>query len=1028
MQVTTTTLRRGAFCAVAATLALTSPADAQYFGRNKVQYETFDFRVMATNHFDILFYPAESLVTSDAARMAERWYARLSGEMRHTFDRKPIIFYADHPDFEQTNIIGGFIDQSTGGVTEGLRDRVVIPFTGVYRDNDHVIGHELVHVFQYDIDAKQRTGNARVAGINSLPLWLIEGMAEYLSLGRQDANTAMWLRDAALRNDLPSIRQLTTDPRYFPYRYGQALWAYIGGKWGDQAVNEVYRASIAGGWEAAIHRVLGISSDSLSKEWLATIRFYYLPFTEGRAKPKETGQVVLGQEHPGDFNLSPTLSPDGRYVAFLSRRGIFTIDLYIADAQTGRIVKRLTSPNTDTHFDAISFIQSSGSWSPDGKKLAFIVFANGDNELAIFDVDRGKVERQLNVKGIGSITDPAWSPDGRRIAFSGLVGGVADLFTLDVEGGTVARLTNDRYADLQPTWSPDGKTIAYVTDRGDGTDLSTLRYGPMRLATLDVASGTVQLVPTLDGAKQITPQYSADGKSLYFVSDRGGFSDVYRTEIATGAVFQVTRVATGVSGITNLSPAITIARQTGRMLFSVFDDAGYNVVGLEAAQMQGAPIGPIPATVAAAGLLPPVSAAGVSQVEAYLADATTGLIPAGQYTVRKYRSNLSLEYLGTPGLGVGVSTFGTGLVGGVAAYFGDLLSNRTVGTTLQATGTVKDFGGELFYLSSKRRLNWLAGVSHVPYLGAQTFIKDTVLNIGGQPTQGGIISQQLQRVFVDQASLTAQYPVSQTKRFEIGGSYNLLYWNIENQDLLVVGNTVVGERRGSIPAPPGFNYGQVTAAFVGDYSYFGFTSPVAGGRYRLEVSPAFGGLNMETVVADYRRYLFVRPVTLAFRALHYGRYGKDSEDPTKLSPIYVGQEPLVRGYSVENFEPRECSAVGGNVNSCPEFDRLVGSRIGVANIELRIPLFGTEQFGIFRVPFLPTEISPFLDAGVAWSKDSTASFKFARNTTERVPVFSTGLSARFNLFGYAVVEAYYAYPFQRPSKGWHFGFQLAPGW
>src|ERR671928_153018 len=140
---------------------------------------------------------------------------------------------------------------------------VGLPFTGVYADNDHVIGHELVHVFQYNIAESPKSGGT-LANMNRLPLWLIEGMAEYISLGRDDANTAMWLRDAALRNDLPSIRKLSTDPRYFPYRYGQALWAYIGGTWGDNIINTLYRNSLRVGWEAAVRRVLALSSDTLS--------------------------------------------------------------------------------------------------------------------------------------------------------------------------------------------------------------------------------------------------------------------------------------------------------------------------------------------------------------------------------------------------------------------------------------------------------------------------------------------------------------------------------------------------------------------------------------------------------------------------------------------------------------------------------------------------------------------------------------------------------------------------------------------
>jgi len=244
-----------------------SRAGAQYFGRNKVQYEKFNWKILRSDHFDNFFYPPESLIVHDAGRMAERWYTRHSDTFRHAFDRKSLIFYADHPDFEQTNVIGEQLGEETGGVTEGLRTRVIMPFTGIYADNDHVLGHELVHVFQYNI-AEGAPGGG-LARLNALPGWLIEGMAEYFSLGRNDALTAMWMRDAVQRNKFPTIKQLTTDPRFFPYRYGQALWAYVGGKWGDRAIVDVYRTSLRVGWDAARRllsgRVSGRASASASR-------------------------------------------------------------------------------------------------------------------------------------------------------------------------------------------------------------------------------------------------------------------------------------------------------------------------------------------------------------------------------------------------------------------------------------------------------------------------------------------------------------------------------------------------------------------------------------------------------------------------------------------------------------------------------------------------------------------------------------------------------------------------------------------
>jgi hypothetical protein len=118
---------------------------------------------------------------------------------------------------------------------------------------------------------------------------------------------------------------------------------------------------------------------------------------------------------------------------------------------------------------------------------------------------------------------------------------------------------------------------------------------------------------------------------------------------------------------------------------------------------------------------------------------------------------------------------------------------------------------------------------------------------------------------------------------------------------------------------PAVNYGQASVAYVGDYSTFGFTSPIAGGRYRFEVSPVLGGLNFGALLADYRRYVFVRLVTVAVRGLHYGRYGADAERRDWMQSAFIGYGSLVRGYSVESFSAAACTPVGGSAGACPEF-------------------------------------------------------------------------------------------------------------
>jgi outer membrane protein assembly factor BamA len=212
-----------------------------------------------------------------------------------------------------------------------------------------------------------------------------------------------------------------------------------------------------------------------------------------------------------------------------------------------------------------------------------------------------------------------------------------------------------------------------------------------------------------------------------------------------------------------------------------------------------------------------------------------------------------------------------------------------------------------------------------------------------------------------------------------------------------------------------------SAALVFDNSVFGATSPVAGGRSRLELAPTVGSLSFMNALADYRRYFMPASFyTVAGRVMHYGRYGAGSED-SRMLPLFIGYPDLVRGYQFSSFTADEC--VAGPAGSCESFDRLLGSRMLIGNLEFRLPLL--RAFGVRNGMYgpLPIEVALFTDAGVAWNRSDSPSFFGG----DRRPVSSAGLTFRANLFGFTVAQIDLAYPFQRPGRGWVWGFSLTPG-
>ena len=1013
--------------ALALLLTLPLPASAQYFGRNKVQYEKRDFKVLTTRNWDIYFYPevytGEHSVIEDFARLSERWYERLSRFFQHNFaTTKPLIIYADHPDFQQTNTLSGPIGQGTGGVTESLKNRVIMPLTDSYQETNNVLGHELVHAFQYDI-SQSRSGGG-IMRLASLPLWLVEGMAEYLSLGREHPHSAMWLRDHLHRDDKPDLAEITRNPKYFAYRFGQGIVSHLGGVYGDESIQDLYRIALQIGWEGGIGEVYGLSQDTLSAQWWDAIEAEYGPLMAGRTDPYQTGDVLLCVECGGGrVNVSPSMSPNGRYIVYQSEKDLFSMDMFLADVETGRILRPLQR-NETPYIDGVRYMDSSGSWSPDSRRLAFVVLVGGNHQLAIMDVTSGKLEERIEIDDLGAIRNPAWSPDGNQIVFSGLKGGVSDLYIHDLRTQTVRQLTNDKHADLHPAWSPDGRTLAFVSDRGPETDFDELTFSNYVLSFLDVETLAVTPMEVFADARHTNPVYDRSGEGVFFISDVDGFADIYHVNLTDGGRRRMTRTVTGVSGITPLAPALSYSPEKDLLAFSVFHERGYIVNTAHPDDIGYADL-VASVDIQTGRLLPPGLPRVRSRVASYLDDPYMGLVAEGVYTTdqaEEYRPSLELDFVGQPTVGVGADQFGSYVGGSAYAYFSDMLGDRLLGVSVIANGSIKDVGGQAFYMNQKHRWNWGVGVQHTPYQR----------QLYGQGINQFMILRE--RIYIDGVDGLVAFPLSATRRIE-GGIGVTRYGHSLEQEIYYFDRfrQLVDFERTGLQGRDPLYLGSASVALVGDNSYSAFTSPVRGQRYRFGVEATVGTVSFQGVTADFRRYFnFTGQLTFAFRGLHLGRYGNTARlDRQQLGPFFLGYETFIRGYAYNTYDDirqtRQCQL--SNIGStCPELDRLFGHRVAVGNAEIRLPFTGVEDFGLIVFPYLAVELVAFSDIGVAWDSERPADWSWSRDSAARIPLASSGVSARVNFLGMLILETYYAYPWQRPEKGWHWGFQIAPGW
>jgi WD40 repeat protein len=1007
-------------------LVISMPASAQYFGRNKPSYRVFDFNVYQTPNFEIYHYLDNDSVLKMIAKRSEAWYNHHQNIFGDTIrERNPLLIYETHAEFQQTTAVSGLLGESVGGVTEALKNRVIMPLFPSFAQTDHIIGHELVHAFQFNMLTS--TDSLNLSRVSNLPLWMVEGMAEYFSIGSIDPHTAMWMRDAVLSNDIPTIRDMTRSYKYFPYRYGQAVIAMIGKTWGDSTVIKLFRETAKVGHERAFKNVLGFDDKTFSGLWKSAMENHYKPLLTDTID-KQTGKKILFGKNAGKMNLSPSVSPDGKYVVFLSERDVFSLDLFLADASTGKIIRKLSSRINRNEIDAMSFLESSGTWAPDGKHFAFVVFSEGKNKLVIMNVERRRSVEEIDVPGLPSINNPSWSPDGRFIALSAMKDGASDIFLYEVETGKVTRLTDSKYAKLQPTWSPDGKQIAFVTDKPLPGQTKRFRHDFFNIGITEVNNPVNEKLPELfTGARNMNPLFSPDGSSIYFLSDRDGFRNLYRYDMEADTLFQMTRYMRGITGITYHSPAVSIARGTGDIVYSYYSERSYSIFSAGSDDFEESPVARIDIDYTAA-TLPPVEYYAQNVVDNSLqSEFGSGDIPVSEFRDVPYKPKFKLDYLSNTSVGVASGRMGTGMAGSVSAIFGDMTGDNQIFTSIALNGEIYDFGGMAAYINQKRRLKWGASLSHIPnYFGSVSFEADT-LNIGGEPVLVNKMDLYYLRMFEDKASLFAFYPFSQTRRVEFSGEIAGYSYRADLYSTYydVLGYPIGSDRK-KMESPEGFGLGKVDAAYVVDNSVFGLTGPVSGTRYRLEAGKYFGAIDNYTTLADYRTYIHIRPATLAFRSYNYGRWG-GAKDNDLLTPLYLGYPWMVRGYQRMGRDYTNSQTQGQGIG----YDNFFGSRIFVANAELRIPFTGPENISLIKSEMFFTDLNLFIDGGLALDKGSRiAGDWFNPSPGEKAPVFSYGASFRINLFGYLVLEPYYAVPVRKgtgPFNG-SFGINFTPGW
>jgi Tol biopolymer transport system component len=964
------------------TLVATPRAFGQIFGKNHVQYKEFKTKFIQSEHFDIYFDEGGLNIAEFAAEVAEQSYKEIKDDFRYELgSRITILVYNSHNDFQQTNVQIAPPEESVGGFTEFFKNRVVIPYEGNWEKFRHVIHHELAHAVMLQMvygSGVQSiiTGLARL----QLPLWFVEGLAEYESRG-WDTESDMFMRDAALNGYIPEIPYLGG---FLAYKGGQSVLYYISQKYGGEKIGEMLgKIKINKSLDRGIRSSIGMSLEDLNKRWQKHLKKEYWPDIAGRQEPEDMARQLTDHTKYRNFiNNSPALSPNGDKIAFLSDKSDY-FDIYLMSAIDGKIISKLVSGQKTGDLEELHWLRPGIAWSPDSKYIAFAAKAGGEDALNIVDVKKRKIVRSMKF-GLDGVFSPAWSPKDGEIAFAGLKHGVCDLYAVNLETQALRKITDDVFSDLEPAYSPDGSRIAFVSDRGN-LNAATLPEN-FKIWRADYRNLDIYLVDakgTAAGGKieqitdtpyfEKTPVFSPDGKMLAFTSDRSGIYNIYLHNLASREERAISNVITGVFHL-------SWAGDGSRMAFVSFYNAGYDIYLLKnPLDIKPGEVNPaktafltqleqkqkeqrldLSITAAEARedreankyrhyVFGDDFAEGVVKTKAEQAaflDTSQYKQASGAYKVHKYKTKFSPDIIYG---NAGYSQF-FGVQGQTQLSLSDVLGNHRLNLYTDLFYDIRNSNYQLNYFYLPKRTDYGIGGFHHAWF----FYSD--------PFYGGF---GLMRDRYYGLSLYASRPFNTFKRVDAGLSWVNI--NREFLDQLIIGNEVIAFE------PIRIRTLIASLSYVTDTALWGWTGPNNGGRseFSLSVSPKYdkeNGLGFVTFRADIRKYLkFGKEYNLVYRLAGGISEGSDPQQfflgglDNWLNRRFSGGRIRIDRPEDIYFSSFETPLRGTN------YYEQSGNRFALMNLEFRFPMI---RYLILGWP-LPLGLQNvrgalFTDIGAAW--------------------------------------------------------------
>jgi dipeptidyl aminopeptidase/acylaminoacyl peptidase len=912
-------------------LPVVPPAEAQfipYYGKNKVKYDNFAWRVYKSPHFEVYYYPEFEQHLARLVSYLESAYLKLSTGLKHELSHPvPAILYKTHSEFEQTNLYPSFVPEGVLAFAEPLRGRLVLPIDEAPDRLMGLIQHEMTHVFAFDLIP-------RTLVQRDIPLWIDEGLADYFR-GMWDDLDLMMIRDAAVTDQVPKLSraQFEAFSGRLVYNLGHACFEYMESRYGKEGIRQflyTLRKGILGGTtEEIFKQAFRTTPEEFDQGFDKWLKERFKPFRD-KERPSDYGREISPNSEKTPFTqvfgFAP--SPSGEMVAAITAdRSNGKATIVLLSSKDGQVINHLT-PGFPGEYENLSISEEfvagrSIAFDPKGDAVAFFGRVNKGRTLFLISVLDGRVLRSIPVSQ-DLPQGPCLLPDGRHVLYAGLREGVSDIWMLDLETKKAENLTRDEYADADPQISPDGKLVVY-SRRISGHD-------KIYSFPLDNPSQKTQL--TFGAFDDDAPIFSSDGKKVYYASNEDNdIPNLRSLDLETGVIKQYTDVLGG-----NMAPApLKGGKQGDRLAFISYFKNEYKLQTKDLAE----PLKEVEQEVqsAAEGLVD------------FQPDVAHQVVPENKRRKRLFEG-LYLE--GRPPINVGVTSSGD-FFGGTAIGLTDVLGDHNFTFTALSIREFRTYEGT--YINLAKRLHYgITGFDTTSFFYASPYGLQT-----GFFRQGAIATQRYSG-----GQFIAQYPLNKFRRLEMSAGIIKIKEQFENADA----EAQVCAQAVALGVPCFLNNGWFAPASVNlvtETTRFAEFGPLAGETWTLGVTgaPGMGGFHSRwSVEGDARKYLRLGS-TSTLLALRLRGFWAGGDSP---AIYYFGGNMEMRGYQYLGFS---------------------GNRGFFGNAEIRFPLINLAATPIGVLG--PIRGTVFFGAGGAYYRGEHWQFSTgqAGNSFVNDPVFGT---------------------------------------